>query len=108
MPLLITLHSTPDREKRTIQDEDSVRDEYLKMRQYEQPGDLVTLPNGFQYRFVLSSKKHRIRLENSILVLEKPRSNPDRCAVFPMSFIGYQAAPISNTLLEEPLSLCSR
>eukprot|EP00803_Ostreobium_quekettii_P006690 evm.model.scf_699.3 EVM.evm.TU.scf_699.3 scf_699:62775-66066(-) len=30
-------------------DED-VRGEYLKLRQYEQPGELVTLPSGVQYR----------------------------------------------------------
>eukprot|EP00210_Caulerpa_lentillifera_P001085 g1046.t1 len=38
------------REKRAQQNEsqsESTRDEYLKLRQFEQPGDLVTLPNGF-------------------------------------------------------------
>ncbi|KAG2450904.1 hypothetical protein HYH02_004736 [Chlamydomonas schloesseri] len=32
---------------------DSVRDERLKYRQFEQPGTLVTLPNGLQYRELL-------------------------------------------------------
>lgn len=35
------------------EDEESVRDTFLKTRQYEQPGVLVTLPNGIQYREIL-------------------------------------------------------
>ena len=33
--------------------DEPVRDEYLKLRQFEQPGDLVTLPSGIQYRWVI-------------------------------------------------------
>ncbi|GIL92722.1 hypothetical protein Vretimale_11763 [Volvox reticuliferus] len=34
-------------------DTDAVREERLRYRQYEQPGTLVTLPNGLQYRELL-------------------------------------------------------
>ncbi|GMH40179.1 hypothetical protein BSKO_08083 [Bryopsis sp. KO-2023] len=34
--------------------EESARDEYLQTRQFEQPGELVTLPSGIQYREMLA------------------------------------------------------
>lgn len=41
------------REQREAEGLGDARDEYLEKRQYEQPGTLVTLPSGVQFRELL-------------------------------------------------------
>lgn len=52
---MICLCKLPDRERREEKESEtgeSARDEYLKTRQFEQPGELITLPSGIQYRWL--------------------------------------------------------
>jgi hypothetical protein len=55
--------------------DDDAREAKLKLKQYEQPGELVTLPSGIQYRELLEGTGKQIALGSKVSMKCAPTSS---------------------------------
>lgn len=81
----------PVREKQRLKEspEQTTRDEYLKLRQFEQPGVLVTLPNGLQYRYISLFPSHT-RVRSREMEAGTSESTVVKGAVCSVSYVVYR------------------